>query len=103
MDVCSYLSEIIQDLFYQRHPSALNIDAGNMTERIELRKNLQCKPFQWFLDEVYPEKDYQLPRDTLSHGALICAKIVKEAVSANQLCMDCGALPERAPQDEGIF
>ena len=97
------MTKIIQDLFYQRHPSALNIDAGNMTERIELRKNLQCKPFQWFLDEVYPEKDYQLPRDTLSHGALICAKIVKEAVSANQLCMDCGALPERAPQDEAIF
>lgn len=29
-------------------------DFGNITERVELRKSLNCKSFQWFVDNVYP-------------------------------------------------
>ncbi|KAK0417681.1 hypothetical protein QR680_013147 [Steinernema hermaphroditum] len=53
-----WLDDRIED-FYAVRPKARAMDAGDISERLELRKSLGCKPFNWYLDEVYPKlKDF---------------------------------------------
>ena len=52
-----------RQIFYRKNPEAMKLGPGNITERINLRKNLECKSFQWYLNNVYPEKDYILDSD----------------------------------------
>ncbi|KAK2846624.1 hypothetical protein Q5P01_009623 [Channa striata] len=58
------------------------IDFGDISQRVALRKSLQCKSFDWYLDNVYPEmRKYN---NTLFYGELRSSK-------ANHLCIDQGA------------
>ncbi|XP_060230076.1 inactive polypeptide N-acetylgalactosaminyltransferase-like protein 5 isoform X1 [Meriones unguiculatus] len=49
-----WLDEYKENFFLQR-PSLRYVSCGNITERVELRKRLGCKSFQWYLDNVFPE------------------------------------------------
>jgi polypeptide N-acetylgalactosaminyltransferase len=45
--------------------------AGPLTARQQLRNRLQCKSFQWFLDNVYPENEIvKLPGDIVILGPI---------------------------------
>lgn len=57
---------------------ARNVNVGNVTERRELRKNLGCKSFRWYLENIYPES--QMPLDYYYLGEVIqlnCATFSK--------------------------
>ncbi|GMR59793.1 hypothetical protein PMAYCL1PPCAC_29988, partial [Pristionchus mayeri] len=77
-----WLDEFKQ-IYLKNVPSARFVKYGDITERLELREKLQCKPFSWYLKEIYPE--LKVPeRDT---GELYFVK-------QGTLCLDAMGRPE---------
>ncbi|KAI4902815.1 hypothetical protein NFI96_016185 [Prochilodus magdalenae] len=64
------------------------IDIGDVTERKKLREKLKCKPFKWYIDNVYPQLDTW--EDLVGYGAL------RNDLSENN-CIDQGPVPGSVP------
>ncbi|KAK2532240.1 Galnt16 [Columba guinea] len=41
--------------YYEARPSAIGKSFGSVADRVEQRRKLNCKSFQWYLENVYPE------------------------------------------------
>lgn len=63
---CSFI--LITIFLLQNH----GIDYGDISQRVALRKSLQCKSFQWYLDNVYPEM--RRYNNTLFYGEVSLAR-----------------------------
>uniref|UniRef100_A0AAY4DTS0 Polypeptide N-acetylgalactosaminyltransferase n=1 Tax=Denticeps clupeoides TaxID=299321 RepID=A0AAY4DTS0_9TELE len=69
-------------------PQDTGIDIGDVSDRKELRKRLQCRPFRWFLENIYSElRTYS---NTIAYGVL------KNSLRLD-LCLDQGPDTDNIP------
>lgn len=59
-------------------------DYGDISERLELRKRLHCKPFSYFVKEIYPE--LFIPGEAVAYG-----EVRNEAEGKIKMCLDSPA------------
>ncbi|KAF8784298.1 polypeptide N-acetylgalactosaminyltransferase 2-like [Argiope bruennichi] len=63
-----------KNYYYAAVPVAKNVPIGDIQDRLLLRQKLQCRPFKWFLENVYPElkvpNQIDSPRGSISQSML---------------------------------
>jgi polypeptide N-acetylgalactosaminyltransferase len=40
------------EYYYRREPAIRTLNYGDITDRKKVRERLQCKPFQWFMENI---------------------------------------------------
>lgn len=45
------------------------VDFGDVSERVALRKKMNCRSFRWYLEHVYPEM--RIYNNTITYGEVI--------------------------------
>ena len=78
--------------FYERINHDLG-DFGDISSRVQLRNSLQCKSFQWYIEEIYPE--LYIPGESLASGDI--------SNDWSNLCVDNNARPGDVYKAVSVF
>ena len=67
-----------KNIVYLRHPELKTLDAGNITDRVNLRHRLNCSSFDWYMKNVHPDK----------HVPTLKVKAMNGLMTAHNSCVD---------------
>lgn len=81
--------------FYIFRPDLAKVQAGDTSKRVELRKRLKCKPFQWYLDNVFEGTKFIYDQNVTAYGWL--------KNDASNYCADTLNAKEDKNEDAGLF
>lgn len=70
-------------------------DYGDVTERRQLRDNLGCKPFRWYLDNIFPE--LFIPGEAVASGE------VRNMGYGNRTCLDAPGGKKNLRKPVGLY
>jgi len=59
-----------KDIFYEVEPANKHVNYGDVSDRIALRKKLNCKSFKWYLDNVFPDMFVPLEENVNGAGTM---------------------------------
>jgi polypeptide N-acetylgalactosaminyltransferase len=82
-----------KEIFFNFYPELRNAELGDVSDRVKLRKDLDCKSFRWYLNNIYPEAP--LPRSFFHLGAIknvginFCLDTLKRAVGLDAAASYC--------------
>ena len=70
-----------KNFYYKISPSVAKTDPGDLSDRFNLRKRLNCRSFKWYLETIYPESswpvNYQFMGEVGSACELAIISIIK--------------------------
>ncbi|KAG8198065.1 hypothetical protein JTE90_020898 [Oedothorax gibbosus] len=76
--------------FYDVKPEAKKHDTGSLENILSVKRRLKCKPFQWYLNNVYPELK-PLSKDDLALGQLqqedMCLQSQNSSISKSSVVL----------------
>lgn len=79
--------------YYERINNNLG-DYGDISDRLKIRQKLNCKPFKWFLDNIFPEQF--IPGESLYYGEI-------RNQGKRTICIDSQDIEERDRPVIGYF
>lgn len=82
------------EIYYKRIGNAKG-DFGDVSSRKQLRKNLNCKSFKWYLDNVYPE--LFVPIDAAAQG------YIRSLGFGGKTCLDSSASKKDIGKNVGLY
>ncbi|XP_041633152.1 putative polypeptide N-acetylgalactosaminyltransferase 9 isoform X1 [Drosophila kikkawai] len=92
------LAEVWMDDYSQYYYHRIGNDKGDwgdVTDRKQLRQDLNCKSFKWYLDNIYPE--LFIPGDSVAHGE------IRNLGYGGRTCMDAPAGKKHQKKAVGTY
>ena len=69
-----------RNYLYKVRTELASVDSGDLSSRFELKKKLKCKPFKWYLENIYP--DAPLPKSFYHVGEV---RLFQRIISVNKI------------------